>query len=62
VGFIVSSEDNYGVGERMKEEMYCRYRRRQIMGIRRWRKQCKEREERRRITEKAKTHIGFVMP
>jgi hypothetical protein len=28
----------------------------QIMGIRRWRKQCKERAEWKRITEKAKTH------
>jgi hypothetical protein len=28
----------------------------QIMGIRRWRKQCKDRAEWRRITEKAKTH------
>jgi hypothetical protein len=31
----------------------------QIMGIRRWRKQCKERAERKRITEKAKTHSGL---
>jgi len=31
----------------------------QIMGIRRWRKQCKEREEWKRITEKAKTHSGL---
>jgi hypothetical protein len=31
----------------------------QIMEIRRWRKQCKERAERKRITEKAKTHSGF---
>jgi hypothetical protein len=30
----------------------------QIMGIRRWRKQCKERAEWNRITEKAKTHSG----
>jgi len=30
-----------------------------IMGIRRWRKQCKERAERKRITEKAKTHSGM---
>jgi len=30
----------------------------QIMGIRRWRKQCKERAEWKRITEKAKTHSG----
>jgi hypothetical protein len=29
----------------------------QIMGIRRWRKQCKERAERETITDKAKTHI-----
>jgi hypothetical protein len=28
----------------------------QIMGIRRWRKKCKERSERKRIAEKAKTH------
>jgi hypothetical protein len=28
----------------------------QIMGIRQWRKQCKERAEWKRITEKAKTH------
>jgi hypothetical protein len=31
----------------------------QIMGIRRWRKQCKERTEWKRITEKAKTHSGL---
>jgi hypothetical protein len=28
----------------------------QIMGIRRWRSQCKERAELKKITEKAKTH------
>jgi len=28
----------------------------QIMGIRRWRKQCEERAEWKRITEKAKNH------
>ena len=32
----------------------------QIMGIRWWRKQCKEREEWKRITEKAKTHRGLT--
>ena len=32
---------------------------RQIMGIRRWRKQCEERAEEKRITEKAKTHSGL---
>jgi hypothetical protein len=31
----------------------------QIMVVRRWRKQCEERAERRRITEKAKTHSGL---
>jgi hypothetical protein len=31
----------------------------QIMGIRGWRKLCKEREEWKRITEKAKTHSGL---
>jgi hypothetical protein len=31
----------------------------QIMGIRWWRNQCKERAEWKRITEKAKTHSGF---
>jgi hypothetical protein len=31
----------------------------QIMGIRGWRKLCKERAEWRKITEKAKTHSGF---
>ena len=31
----------------------------QIMGIRRWRKQCKERAEWKRITEKAKTYSGL---
>jgi hypothetical protein len=31
----------------------------QIMGIRRWRKQCEERAEWERITEKAKTHSGL---
>jgi hypothetical protein len=31
----------------------------QIVGIRRWRKHCKERAERKRITEKAKTHSGL---
>jgi hypothetical protein len=42
-----------------KEEMDCRYRKRlQKMGIRRRRKQCKERAEWKRITEKAKTHSG----
>jgi hypothetical protein len=34
----------------------------QIMGVRRWRKQCEERAEWKRITEKAKTHSGFVTP
>jgi hypothetical protein len=31
----------------------------QIMIIRRWRNQCEEREEWKRITEKAKTHSGL---
>jgi hypothetical protein len=31
----------------------------QIMGIRGWGKLCKEREEWKRITEKAKTHSGL---
>jgi hypothetical protein len=31
----------------------------QIMGIRGWRKLCNEREEWKRITEKAKTHSGL---
>jgi hypothetical protein len=31
----------------------------QIMGIRGWRKLCKEREEWKRITEKVKTHSGL---
>jgi hypothetical protein len=31
----------------------------QIMGIRRWRKKCKERAEGKRITEKAKIHSGL---
>jgi len=31
----------------------------QIMGIRGWRKLCKEREEWKKITEKAKTHSGL---
>jgi len=31
----------------------------QTMGIRRWRNQCKERAEWKRITEKAKTHSGL---
>jgi hypothetical protein len=31
----------------------------QIMGIRGWRKLCKEREEWKRISEKAKTHSGL---
>ena len=30
----------------------------QIMGIRQWRKKCKERAEWKRITEKAKPHSG----
>jgi hypothetical protein len=30
----------------------------QIMAIRRWRNQCKERAEWKRITKKAKTHSG----
>jgi len=31
----------------------------QIMGVRRWRKQCGERAEWKKITEKAKTHSGL---
>ena len=31
----------------------------QIMGLRGWRKMCKEREERKKITAKAKTHSGL---
>jgi len=31
----------------------------QIMGIRRWRKQCEERAEWKRFTEKAKTRSGL---
>ena len=31
----------------------------QIMGVRRWRKECEERAEWKRITEKAKTHSGL---
>ena len=31
----------------------------QIMGVRRWRKQCEETAEWKRITEKAKTHSGL---
>jgi len=31
----------------------------QIMGVRRWRKQCEERVEWKKITEKAKTHSGL---
>jgi hypothetical protein len=31
----------------------------QIMGVRRWRKQCEERAEWKRITKKAKTHSGL---
>ena len=31
----------------------------QIMGVRRWRKQCEERAEWKKITEKAKTRIGL---
>jgi hypothetical protein len=31
----------------------------QIMGLRWWRKGCKERAEWKRITEKAKTHSGL---
>ena len=31
----------------------------QIMGIRRWRKQCKERAEWKKITQKAKPHCGL---
>jgi hypothetical protein len=31
----------------------------QIMGIRRWRKQCEKRAEWKRITLKAKTHNGL---
>jgi len=30
-----------------------------IIGVRRWRKQCEERAEWKRITEKAKTHSGL---
>ena len=31
----------------------------QIMGVRRWRKQCEKRAEWKKITEKAKTHFGL---
>jgi hypothetical protein len=31
----------------------------QVMGVRRWRKQCEERAEWKRITEKAKTYSGL---
>ena len=31
----------------------------QIMGVRRWKKQCEERAEWKKITEKAKTHSGL---
>jgi hypothetical protein len=31
----------------------------QIMGVRRWRKQCEERAEWKKIAEKAKTHSGL---
>jgi hypothetical protein len=31
----------------------------QRMGVRRWRKQCEERAEWKKITEKAKTHSGL---
>jgi len=31
----------------------------QIMGVRRWRKQCEERAEWKKIIEKAKTHSGL---
>jgi hypothetical protein len=31
----------------------------QIMGVRRWRKQCEERAEWKKITEKAQTHSGL---
>ena len=34
----------------------------QIMGVRRWRKQCEERVEWKKITEKAKTHSGLLKP
>jgi len=30
-----------------------------IIGVRRWRKQCEERAEWKRITEKGKTHSGL---
>jgi hypothetical protein len=31
----------------------------QIMGIRQWRNQCKERAECKKVTEKAKTYSGL---
>jgi hypothetical protein len=31
----------------------------QIMGIRRWRKLCRDRAEWKKVTEKAKTHSGL---
>ena len=31
----------------------------QIMGVRRWRKQCEERAKWKKITEKTKTHSGL---
>jgi hypothetical protein len=38
---------------------YCIEEDLQIMGVRRWRKQCEERAEVEKITEKAKTHSGL---
>jgi hypothetical protein len=42
--------------------MDCRHLRRylQIMGVRRWRKQCEVRAEWKKSTEKAKTHSGLL--
>jgi hypothetical protein len=34
----------------------------QTMGVRRWIKQCEERAQWKKITEKVKTHSGFVTP
>ena len=33
----------------------------QIMGVRRWRKQCEERAESKKISEKAKTHSKIII-
>jgi hypothetical protein len=46
-------------GRSRKRWIACIEENLQIMGVRRWRKQCEEKAEWNKITEKANTHSGL---